>query len=360
MSNDLMIPEGNGPMMLPAHLQGINLGVTEALKQGMFTGGNRIGLKGSRFRLVVNGIEEGVIEENYLDVILLSAAPAVSRVYYAGSYKPGENTPPTCYSADGIAPPLDVPQRQSDKCATCPQNVKGSKIDNGNKYKACGYFRRLVLMLAGDIEDKRVFKLDVKSSGLWGEGNANSKNLNDYIKSLESRGVDAGTVVTRMTFDLDSSVPKLLFKPARYITAEEVEAVRSLVGSDEVNALAEVSMGTLDASHEEPTSGDGEPETQQEAPQQPAAQAATPTAQRPQAARPAAQKPQQTAQRPAQTPAVETVPQTARPAQQTAQKPQQTVQRPQQQAAPKPQAQQPAVAEVGTDDELASILEDLE
>lgn len=352
MSNDLMIPEGNGPMQLPAHLQGINVGVSEALKKGMFTGGNRIGLKNSRFRLVVNGIEEGVIEENYLDVILLSAAPAVSRVYYSGSYKPGENTPPTCYSADGIAPPLDVPQRQSDKCATCPQNVKGSKIDGGQKYKACGYFRRLVLMLAGDVEDRRVFKLDVRSSGLWGDGSANAKNLNDYIKSLESRGVDAGTVVTRMTFDLDSSVPKLLFKPARYITAEELDAVRDLVPSDEVIKLAEVSMGTLDLSHEEATGGDEAAETAQEAPQQAPVQAATPTPQRPQTARPAAQKPQQTAQRPAQAPKVESVPQQARPVQQTAQKPQQT-------AKPAP-AQQPAAVEVVDNDELNSILEGLE
>ena len=342
MSNDLLIPEGNGPMTLPAHLQGLDLGVTTALKQGMYTGGNRIGLKGSRFRLVVNGIEEGVIEENYLDVILLNAAPAVSRVYYANSYKPGENTPPTCYSADGIAPPMDVPQRQSDKCMTCPQNVKGSKVDNGQKYKACGYFRRIVLMLAGDVEDRRVFKLDVKSGGLWGDGNSQSKNLTDYIKSLESRGVDAGTVVTRMTFDLDSSTPKLLFRPSRYITAEEVEAVRALVNSDEVNALAEVSMGTLDASGEEPTSGD-DSTPEQEAPQTPPAKAATPTAQTPQTARPAPQRPQQTAQRPVQKPQVEAVPQTARPAPAATQKP-----------------PQPVVAEISDDDELNSILEGLE
>lgn len=365
--NDLMISD-NGPMALPAHLQGVDTGVNKALLAGMFTGGNRIGLKGSRFRLIVAGIEEGVIEDNYLDTIILDAAPAVSRVFYGGAYKQGENQPPTCYSADGIVPNDDVKQKQSDKCATCPKNVKGSKIVDGNKYKACSYFRRLVPMLAGDVVERRTYKLDVKAMGLFGENTATSKNLNDYIKSLETRGVDIGQVVTRITFDLDSSTPKLLFRAFRYVTPEELDAVVALVGSDEVKHLAEVNMNTLDFSGEEPTGGDAE-ETAQEEPQQAAQQPATQTAQRPAQTvqRPATQqtaRPQtQQAARP--TPQVETVPvqtqqavqrpavqtqQTSRPAPQTA------VQRPVTQAP----AQQPAAVEVNTNDELSNILDGLE
>lgn len=369
--NDLMIADPNGPMSLPAHLKGIDTGVNKALLAGMFTGGNRIGLKASRFRLIVAGIEEGVIEDNYLDTIILDAAPAVSRVFYASAYKQGENVAPTCYSADGIVPNDDVKQKQSDKCATCPQNVKGSKIVDGQKHKACAYFRRLVPMLAGDVIERRTYKLDVKAMGLFGEGTPTSKNLNDYIKSLETRGVDIGTVVTRITFDLNSSTPKLLFRAFRYVTPDELNAVKDLVGSDEVKRLAEVSMSTLDFSGEEPTGGD----TPQEAPQEPAAQPATQTAQRPQTQvqRPATQ---QTAQRPAQTvqrpaPQVETVPQQAvqqtqqtvqRPAvqtQQTARPATQQVQRPAQTVA-QPVQQQPAAVEVDTNDELAGILDGLD
>src|SRR5574337_2152746 len=281
MSNDLMIND-NGPMQLPAHLANKTFGVTTDLVQGMYTGGNRIGLKGSRFRLVVNGIEEGVIPEPYLDVIILGAAPAVSRVFYAGTYKPGENSAPDCYSADGIVPAEDVKNKQSDKCATCPQNVKGSKIVDGNKFKACQYFRRVAIMLAGDIQDRRVFRLDVKAQGLFGEGTPNEKNLNDYIKMVSTRGIDGGALVTRISFDLDSSVPKLLFKAVRFITEEEMEAVTALVSSDEVTSAKMVSMNTIDHSTEEPTSGD-EPEP---APAQTAAAPATLAPQRPQQAPP--------------------------------------------------------------------------
>ena len=364
MANDLMI-SGNGPMQLPAHLAGANFGVTTSLMEGMFTGGNRIGLKGSRFHLVVGGVEEGVITEPYLDVIILGAAPAVSRVYYAGSYKNGENQPPTCYSADGIVPADDVKAKQADKCMTCPMNAKGSKIVDGQQFKACGYFRRVVVMLAGDVEDRRVFKLDVKSQSLFGEGNANEKNLNDYIKMIATRGVDAGAVVTRLSFDLNSSVPKLLFKAVRYITEDEMYAVQDLVTSDEVTNLKQVSMATLDVSAEEPTSGD---EAREEAP--------APQAQR----QPVQQRPQQTAQT-TQRPAAQAPAPAPAPQRQTVQKAAPAQQRPAQTAQQRPATQRPAVQvqddvpvttqsraaapapavqEVGTDDELADILAGLE
>ena len=364
---------------LPAHLQGVNLGITTQLKQGMFTGGNRIGLRNSRFRLIVAGIEEGIIEENYLDVIFLSAAPAVSRVYYAGAYKQGENTPPVCFSADGIVPHNDVKQKQSDKCATCPMNVKGSKIADGQKYKACGYFRRVVIMLAGDVDAKRVFKLDVKGQGIFGDSSAAAKSLNDYIKALDTRGVDAGQVVTRIKFDLDASVPKLLFSPQRYIDADELMVVQDLIVSDEVKNMSEVSMATVDNSNEDGTEPVGDGEQVQEAAQQ--APQAQRTQQAAQPQREAAQAPQRPAQRVQQTAAVEEVaveeiaieevqvqqPQRTtqapqRPQQaQTAQQPQRavqgtTAQKPVQAAA----TQQAVVQEVASDDELGAILDGLD
>lgn len=378
MANDLLILDG-GPLQLPAHLAGTNFGVTTNLLEGMFTAGNRIGLKGSRFRLVVGGVEECVIQEPYLDVIILGAASAVSRVYYEGAYKSGENLAPTCYSADGVVPNDDVKVKQADKCMTCPQNAKGSKIVDGQQFKACAYFRRVVVMLAGDIEQQTVFKLDVKSQGLFGEGTVNEKNLNDFIKMIATRGVDAGAVVTRISFDTESSVPKLLFKAVRFITVEEMDVVSNLVQSEEVLNLKTVSMSTLDASHEEPTGGDEAPAA---APAPAPAQSQRPAAtQRPTAAaqqapaaqatqRPAAatQRPAATTQRPAAAQQAPAKPATA----QTTQRPAATTQRPQptravvQDNVPAPQKpvakpqQEPVVQEVGSDDELAELLAGLE
>ena len=366
MSNDILAPQNNGQLAVPEYLRGANFGVTDNLLEGMFTGGNRIGLRNSRFRLIVGGVEEGIIQENYLDVIILGAAPAVSRVYYQGNFDPNENQAPTCYSADGVHPADDVKSKQADKCALCPMNAKGSKIVDGKQFKACSYFRRVVLMLAGDTQDRRVFKLDVKSQGLFGENTAAEKNLNDYIKMVATRGVDMGSVVTRISFDLNASVPKLLFKASRYITPEEMDAVRDLVQSEEVINLKTVTMATLDTAAEEtPAEADARAEeaeptpapqqraapAQQQAPQRAAQQAPQRAAPAPQrAARAAAPAPQRAA--PSKVQVDSDVPTPTR-----------------QQAAPAPQrpqaAQRPApapapVQEAQTDDELSALLDGLE
>lgn len=369
--NDLIISNDGGPLAIPAHLQGFTSGVNEQMLQGIFVGGNRIGLKGSRFRIVINGKEEGIIEENYLDCIILAAHPANSRIFYEAAYDPDAAAAPTCYSADGIAPPDDVKAKQSDKCATCPQNVVGSKVQNGRKMKACGYFRRLVVMLAGDLEGI-AYRLDVKAMGLFGESNAQAHkySLNDYIKFVDARNVDMGAIVTRLSFDTDQSVPKLLFAANRFVTQEEVAVVRERVRSEEVKHMAEVNMNTVDLSGEAALPAEAEPApapapVQTQAPQRaapPAPQRPAPVApQQPQRpAPPAPQKPAPAVQQVAR-PVTQVAP-VAPPARQQVQKPTptaQAVQRPQaQRPAPVVQQTQPqeTVQEVGTDQELDDIL----
>ena len=254
--NDLVI-NPNNPLAIPDYLQGVTTGVTEGLMAAVALGGSRIGLKGGRFRIVVNGKEEGIIQENYLDVVILAAYPAVSRLYYESQYDADSKAAPSCYSADGVSPAADVKHKQADKCATCPQNVLGSKIANGNKSKACSYFRRLVVMLAGDTEG-RAFRVDVKGMGVFGESypKTHMYNLTDYAKFIAARNVDLGTVVTRLTFDTEQSVPKLLFSPNRYVTMQELEVVRSRVHAEDVKQMVDVNMTTVDLSGEvdsEPT-----------------------------------------------------------------------------------------------------------
>lgn len=340
MSNELTI-NADSPLTLPSYLQGVDTDVSANLLATVTLGGNRIGLKGSRFRLVVNGKEEGVFEENYLDVVIVGAYPATSRMYYADTYDADVKSAPTCYSADGIAPSDDVKNKQSDKCATCPMNEVGSKIYNGHKGKACAYFQRLVVMLPGD-ESGNYYRLDVKAMGLFGDSHKaqHKYNLKDYIKFVAARNVDIGKLVTRISFDVDASVPKLLFSANRFVTAEEFEAVRLAVTSEEVKAMVAVSMATVDLSKEE------DADVPEAAPVEAAPVAAqAPKAQTP---KPAAPKPQAPAvQRPA--------------APQVAQKPKPPApQRPVvEDKVPAPAQAAPAVVEVESDADLAAILAEL-
>jgi hypothetical protein len=337
------------PANLPAHLQGYDSGMTGALMAAV--GGvalNRIGTKGNRFRQVIRGEEVGVFDENYLDVIILGAAPDVSRRYYGAAYdQTGDNAPPVCYSADGKKPNEDVHQKQSTTCDTCPQNVKGSKMSEGGlKTKACSYFRRLVIMLAGDTEGL-LYRLDVTAMGLFGESHSKEQKyaLNDYSKALLSRNLDAGAVVTRLSFDTDQSVPKLLFKAMRYISPEDVEVISGIRENStaELEQYLEISMKTVDISGEadEAPPAAAEPAVQKPVVQKPAVQ---------RAAAPAPQKPA-----PVQIIDDEPAP-VAKPA----------VQKPAVQRAAAPTAKPtvvqskpvvaPVVVEAGNDEELADIL----
>lgn len=250
MSNELALNISQA-LALPSYLQGAELNVSTALLATAGMGGNRIGLKGNRFRQIVNGKEEGVWDENYLDVIIIGAVPSISRIYYEGTYQQDVKAAPTCYSADGIAPPDDVKAKQSTKCEICPKNQKGSKIVNGQKLKACSYFQRLVIMLAGDPEGVK-YTVDVKAMGIFGEShsNVNKYNIRDYTKLLANRGADVATLVTRLSFDTDESVPKLLFQPHRFITEEEYEVVRASIGTPELENMLKINMTTVDLSGE--------------------------------------------------------------------------------------------------------------
>lgn len=417
MSNEMVLFGGNGqggPMQLPAHLQGQGVGTTGALMAAIGDQRNRIGLKGNRFRQVVAGQELGVWDENYLDIIIVGVVPTVSRIYYANQYsQQGDNQPPTCYSVNNIVPEDDVHQKQSDKCATCPQNIKGSRISNdGTESKACGYFRRLAVMLPGD---DTLYVLDVKSMGIFGESYKERGlfSLNDYAKFLNANGVDASNLVTRISFDTNQSVPKLLFKAARYIDELELSHVRSVSapnesGKSEVDEYLTINMKTVDISKEQTTEQVEEvaeyEETVQTEPAPAPRQAAPAPRQAAPATRPAPAQTQAAPQRQAAPAQRQAAPQQAAPQRQAAPAqrqaapaqrqaaPAQNQAAPQRQAAPAqrqaaPAAQKPAAptvnrpaprtqqatlpiddgvpqedavpVEVGSDDEMQSILSDL-
>lgn len=316
MSTDIALFGGNGPAQLPAHLQGQGTGVGTALMAAIGDMRNRISLKGNRFRQVMNGQEIGVWDENYLDVIIVGVVPTVSRLFYKDKFsQTGDNKPPTCYSVDNITPADDVHQKQSDKCATCPQNIKGSRTsEDGFQSRACGFFRRLVIILPGD---PTLYYIDVKAMGLFGDSQKerNLYNLNDYAKFLNTNGVDASVLVTRLSFDTDESVPKLFFKPARYVEPDEWEDVKTVTDGGQVTEYLVINMKTVDISAEVSADQAGVDEGVEEYQEQPVVETAPAPAPRQAApaARPAASPaPRQAA--PAQQPA----PRQAAPAQRQA------------------------------------------
>lgn len=185
-------------------------------------GGNRISIKGGTFRLISGGKEIAQVEERYLDVVIVNAAPKIARVWYAAKYDGDKVSGPDCWSADGEKPAADAENKQADTCASCPQNIAGS--GNGNS-RACRYQQRLAVVLANNQEGD-VLQLALPATSIFGKEDGENRPLQAYARWLAAQNVDPSEVVTRMKFDQKSESPKLFFKAMRWLTDDEYPNIK--------------------------------------------------------------------------------------------------------------------------------------
>lgn len=191
--------------------------IAKALAGGSGSQGKRISIKGGVFRLISDGKEVAKVEERYLDVVIVQAAPKVSRTFYAGTYDETKVAPPSCASADGDKPDASVKSPQSANCASCPQNVKGS---GKGESRACRYNQRLAVVLANDVEGD-VMQLQLAATSIFGKAEGDNRPLQDYAKYVMAQGADPTMLVTRLKFDTNAPVPKLFFKAMRWLSDDE-------------------------------------------------------------------------------------------------------------------------------------------
>jgi len=158
--------------------------------------GNRtksISIKGGVFRLNEGGKEIAAIEERYLDVVIVNAAPDVSRVFYAKAYD-GEVSAPDCWSQDGKTPSPEASNPQHNKCDGCEQNIAGSGQNNS---RACRYQQHIAVVLANDMEGA-VLKLTVPAKSVFGKEEGDNRALQAYARHLGAQNIDPSEVITRM------------------------------------------------------------------------------------------------------------------------------------------------------------------
>ncbi len=222
-------------VQIPAHLAA-RVGAPSALALSLTggisstTGGfPRISIKGSRFR-IIEGDTETVLDQTFLDVVVVGANPRLSKQWYAKAWTPdSEPSAPDCFSLDGIGPDPESTSPQNDLCASCPQNAWGSKITpQGQQIKACADQKRLAVVAADDAGGP-VYLLLVTPAAL--------KGLNQYQKELSMRGIPPEIVKTKVSFDTDASFPKLTFGFAGFLDESTQTAVDELFGSDSVKEI---------------------------------------------------------------------------------------------------------------------------
>lgn len=223
---------------LPAHVKNPKSQTMQAMAGGMAGGGfgNRISLRGSKFRLIQNGTPLGALQATTLDVVVFAMADSVQRFYYENTYEEGSKERPTCFSHDGKTPSSESAKLQAASCSICPQNIKGSARQGGGK--ACAYKKRVIVLSPDDLEGA-AYALDVNGQSMFGEQveSQNKFSFKGYFEKLSVHGVDIAAIVTRLSFDDDASVPKLHFSPIRALTAEEFTAVQARMKDDQVQLM---------------------------------------------------------------------------------------------------------------------------
>jgi hypothetical protein len=224
---------------LPAYLQTASDDATNALAgtgdAGL--GARRISIKGNLFREYIGGKEYRVSEERSMNVVIIKAAPKVSRIFYAGTYVEGETVSPTCWSSDSQRPDEKVKDKQSATCLTCPRNIKGSGQGDS---RACRYQQRLAVVVDGEIDKEEVYQLVLPPTSVFGDGEKGKLPLQAYARHLKNHGTPITGVVTEMRFDTASPTPKLVFKPVRPVTEDEFNTIQRLKDSQE--AISAVTM----------------------------------------------------------------------------------------------------------------------
>ena len=241
---ELSIFEGSN---IPSYLKGHNDELTIALA-GRAGGATRrrISIEGGVFREYINGKEVNVSEDRFLDILIVNAAKAVSRIYHEGAYVKGQASAPTCWSQDGERPDASVKNKQSNLCVKCPRNVKGS---GNNESRACRYQQRLAVLLVGVIEREEVYQLALPATSIFGDAENGKMPLQAYAEYLSKRpdgGVPIWGVITTMKFDAKSTAPKLIFRPKRSITEDEYNIVKRLTDSKEVIEAVTLTVAQTD------------------------------------------------------------------------------------------------------------------
>ena len=245
---------------LPAYLKNAQDDATNALA-GTGEGGlgaRRISIKGGVFREFIGGKEYRVSEERSMNVVIIKAAPKVSRIFYAGSYTEGEAVSPTCWSSDSQRPDEKVKaeNKQSATCLNCPQNIKGSGQGDS---RACRYQQRLAVVLDGEVDKEEVYQLVLPPTSVFGDGEKGKLPLQAYARHLKNHGTPITGVVTEMRFDTASPTPKLVFKPVRPVSEEEFEIIQTLKDSSEATAAITLTVAQTDGVKDKPKLGFAKP-----------------------------------------------------------------------------------------------------
>lgn len=233
---------------LPAHLKRGEL--SDLTRSLMGTSSKRISLEGGVFRLIVGGQEVAKNENRSMNIVVVRAASANSRGFYAEKYVKGTKSRPVCWSDDSKVPHPSVKAPQASSCDKCPQNIKGS--GDRPDSRACRFQRRLAVLLENDLEGD-IYAMAIPAASIFSQGEGRKMGLQQYARFLGGHGIEVNAVVTELRFDTEAEGVKVAFSAVRPLEVDEYNSI--VARKDEPAAIDAVTMtvGEMDGAPEDGT-----------------------------------------------------------------------------------------------------------
>ena len=134
---------------------------------------------------------------NSIEVVVIAASPVKSKLYYKG-YNDGASDRPICFSSNGVTPDQRSQQMQARACAVCPQNQRGSRIDENGQARgtACRDNKRIAIVPLGDLENETLggpMLLRIPAASL--------NDFAQFTTKLEHLGLPYVAVGVKISFD---------------------------------------------------------------------------------------------------------------------------------------------------------------
>lgn len=250
MSTEIALPAGFGPV---SAVFGGAPKVNDELGAGVASSYGVVGYKGKVWSIRYQGNEEIVMREdgdgpkNSIEVVVVKASPAISKIFYKGGYVEGSNAAPDCWSADGVKPDGGVQNKVCSTCAACPMNAWGSRVtDAGKQGKACADSRRVAVVPVADMDNELFggpLLLRIPAASL--------KDLKAYGDLLNSYQYPYYACATRIAFDPKEAYPKFVFSAIRPLSDQEAQKVMVLRDDKRVSAVLSETAETRSAGVQE-------------------------------------------------------------------------------------------------------------
>lgn len=266
-----LVPQNFGPVSTKF----ANTNTNDDLSSGIQSSFGLIGYKGKVWSIRYRGDDTPLMREDgdgpksSIEVVVLSASKAVSKVWYEQGYVEGSTAAPDCFSNNGIAPDPASLKKQCDSCALCPMNQWGSRMTPAGKNgKACADSKRLAVVPMQDLQNEMFggpMLLRVPAASL--------QDLAMYGQKMSQLGYPYYAIATRIAFDTAESYPKFVFGAIRPLTDAEADIVLVERTNHTVERILSENEFATPASAETPSAGgvfEQEPEAQVTTKQTPA------------------------------------------------------------------------------------------